>query len=194
MNNKSDILFPEFHPLTPPYWSDFEQLFGPRGACGGCWCMWWRLRHSVFEKQKGEANRQAMKQIVDSGKIPGILAYLEGQPVGWCSVAPREDFPRLDRSRILKRIDNQPVWSVVCFFVAKPYRRQGLTIRLLKAAVQYVKEQGGTILEGYPMQPKQGKLPDAFAWTGLASAFRQAGFREVHRGSPTRPIFRYFLL
>lgn len=183
-----------FYPLTPERWTDFEALFGERGACGGCWCMWWRLKHSEFEKQKGEANKRAMKQIVNSGEIPGILAYADGgAPVGWCSVAPRQMFPRLERSRTLKRIDQQPVWSVVCFFVAKPFRRRGLSVALLRAAVDYVRQQGGAIVEGYPVAPKNGATPDAFAWTGLASAFRKAGFREVHRGSPTRPIFRYFI-
>jgi len=183
----------EFHPLTDMRWADFEKLFGERGACGGCWCMWWRLRHSEFEKQKGDGNKRAMKQIVHSGEVPGILAYAEGNPIGWCSVAPREVFPRLERSRTLKRPDDQPVWSVVCFFIARPARRQGLTVKLLKAAIEYVATQGGKIVEGYPVEPKEGKTPDAFAWTGLASAFRKAGFREVHRPSPTRPIFRYFI-
>ncbi len=155
--------------------------------------MWWRLKHSEFEKQKGEANRLAMKQIVDSRKVPGTLAYLEGEPVGWCSVAPRESFPRLERSRTLKRIDDQPVWSVVCFFIARPYRRPGVSVKLLQAAIHYVAAQGGNIVEGYPVEPKNGQTPGAFAWTGLASAFRKAGFREVHRPSPTRPIFRYLI-
>ena len=99
----------EFHPLTPERWADFEKLFGKCGAGGCCWCMWWRLPKREFDAQKGEGNRRAMKAIVDSGLVPGILAYHEGQPVGWCSVAPREEFPRLERSRILKPVDNQPV-------------------------------------------------------------------------------------
>ena len=88
--------------------------------------MWWRLSKREFDTQKGEGNRRAMKAIVDSGLVPGILAYHEGQPVGWCSVAPREEFPRLERSRILKPVDKQPVWSVVCFFVDKLHRHRGV--------------------------------------------------------------------
>ena len=107
----------QFHRLTPERWTDFEELFGERGAAGGCWCMWWRLTQREFDAQKGEGNRRAMKAIVDSGRVPGVLAYHEGQPVGWCSVAPREEFPRLGRSRILKPVDDEPVWSVVCFFI-----------------------------------------------------------------------------
>ena len=121
----------EFYRLTPQRWADFEELFGPRGATGGCWCMWWRLTARDFDAQKGEANRRSMQAIVGSGHVPGILAYHEGHLVGWCSVAPREEFPRLGRSRILKPVDDEPVWSMVCFFIAKSYRRKGVARRLL---------------------------------------------------------------
>ena len=97
----------EVHPVTQKKWSDFETLFGAKGACGGCWCMLWRLTRKEFEQQKGEANRQAMQTIVESGEIPGLLAYSEKQPVAWCSVAPRKNFPALERSRVLKKIDFQ---------------------------------------------------------------------------------------
>lgn len=181
----------EFYTLSSQRWEDLERLFGARGASGGCWCMWWRLRRSEYERQKGQGNRAALKDIVDSGEIPGILAYAEGQPVGWCSVAPRERFPVLERSRVLKRIDEGPVWSVVCLFVSKSFRRKGVTVELLKAAVKYVEEHGGKVVEGYPVEPREGQMPDAFAWTGLASSYRKAGFREQLRRSETRPIMRY---
>ena len=183
----------EFYPLTRDRWADFEQLFGERGACGGCWCIWWRLRRSEFERQKGEGNRKAMKAIVDSGEVPGILAYAGNVPIGWCSVAPRPTFPVLNRSRILKKIDESPVWSIVCFFVDKNYRNKGLSVQLLQAAIEYVKKRGGTVLEGYPVEPKKDKMPAGFAWTGLASAFRKAGFLEVTRRSETRPMMRFFI-
>jgi len=183
----------EFHPLTLERWKDLEALFGKQGACGGCWCMWWRLKRSQFEKQKGEENKRALKKIVDSGEIPGLLAYANNQPIAWCSVAPRETYPVLERSRRLKRIDDQPVWSVVCFFVAKPLRRKGVTVKLLRAVVEYVKEQGARIVEGYPVEPKKTRMPDAFAYTGLVSTFRKAGFVEVLRRSETRPIMRYLI-
>jgi GNAT superfamily N-acetyltransferase len=183
----------EFYPVTAKRWQDLENLFGERGACGGCWCMWWRLSRSQFNKQKGEGNKKGLKKIVDSGEVPGLLAYAEGKPIGWCSVAPRETFSTLERSRILKRVDENPVWSVVCFFIAKPFRRKRVTIKLLHAAVEYAKSQGAKIVEGYPVEPKKTKMPDVFAYTGLASAFRQAGFVEVLRRSETRPIMRYFL-
>lgn len=183
-----------FHPLTSDRWSDLEDLFGERGACGGCWCMWWRLKRSEYEKQKGERNRRAMKAIVDKDEIPGILAYLEGRPIAWCSVAPRSHFSMLSRSRILKPVDDQPVWSIVCLFVKKSLRNQGLSIRLLSKAIEYVKQQGGQVVEGYPVEPKKDRMPDVFASTGLASAFRQTGFIECARRSETRPIMRYHII
>ena len=180
-----------FYPLTPERWTDFEKLFGPRGACAGCWCMYWRLTRTQYDEQQGELNRRNIKALVDSGNIPGILAYVDDEPVGWCSIAPREEFATLARSRILKPVDDQPVWSVVCFFVARSHRRQGLTIQLLNAAVEYAASKGATVIEGYPVEPKVGKAPDVFVFTGLSSAFQQAGFKEVLRRSETRPIMRY---
>jgi GNAT superfamily N-acetyltransferase len=180
-----------FHPLTPDRWSDFEKLFGPRGACGGCWCMYWRLPRPQYEDQHGELNRCSIKALVDSGTIPGILAYVDDEPVAWCSIAPRSEFPTLARSRILKPVDDQPVWSVVCFFVARGQRKKGLTIQLLKAAIEYARSNEAKIIEGYPVEPKGGKSPDVFVYTGLSSAFKKAGFTEVLRRSETRPIMRY---
>lgn len=155
--------------------------------------MWWRMKRSQFEKQKGQRNKAALKRIVRSGEIPGLVAYVQGQPIGWCAVAPRETYPVLERSRTLRRIDDQPVWSVVCFFVAKPFRHKGITVELLKAAVEYARKHGARIVEGYPVEPRKSKLPDAFVWTGTSSAFRNAGFVEVLRRSETRPIMRYFI-
>jgi GNAT superfamily N-acetyltransferase len=191
--NNSDTLNLTSHPLTYERWSDFETLFGERGACGGCWCMWWRIKRSEYERQKGEGNKQAMKDIVDSGEIPGLLFYDQETPVAWCSVAPREQFSVVERSRVLKPVDDRPVWSIVCFFVAKAYRNRGLTVYMLNEAVEYVKSRGGKILEGYPVHPKTKPYPAAFASTGLYSAFQRAQFKECIRRSESRPIMRYFI-
>ena len=182
-----------FHPLTPERWPDFEKLFGPRGACGGCWCMYWRLTRTQFYEQQGELNHRNIQALVDSGNIPGILAYSGDEPIGWCSIAPREEFPTLGRSRILKPVDDQPVWSVVCFFVARNQRRKGVTVDLLKAAIDFARLNGARIVEGYPVEPNSGKAPVVFIYTGVLSAFKQAGFSEVLRRSETRPIMRYYL-
>jgi len=180
----------EFHSATPDRWDDVARLFGPRGACAGCWCMWPRLRGGEFRRNMGEPNRRAFQRIVRAGEEPGLLAYVGGEPVGWLALAPRSTYPRLEHSRILKPIDDQPVWSVVCFFVAKEQRRQGMSVRLLEAAARHARDRGAVMIEGYPVEPRSGKTADAFAWTGLAATFRAAGFVEVARPSPTRPIMR----
>jgi len=154
-------------------------------------CHW--LKRSEFERRKGAGNKRSMKAIVRSGEVPGILAYDGETTVGWCAVGPRESYPVLDRSRILKPVDDKAVWSVVCFFIRKEYRDRGFSVRLLKAAADHVRRMGGTILEGYPTEPRKGRMAAAFAWTGLASAFRKAGFREVARRSDTRPIMRFHI-
>ena len=177
-------------PLTIETWKDFLQLFGEQGACGGCWCMWWRLPNAQFEQQKGLTNRQALRRLVDAGTVPGLLAFAGSRAVGWCSVAPRDEFTRLERSRILKPVDNTPVWSVVCFFVDKEYRQRGVSQRLLEAAKRWVRSQGGKVLEGYPVEPTKDRVPPLFVFTGLAAAFTSAGFEECARRSPTRPIMR----
>ena len=181
-----------FHPLTQKLWRDFELLFGKNGACGGCWCMYWKLRGKEFSDNTGNTTRQMQKAVVDSKIVPGLLAYSDGYPVGWIAVEPRSAYPKLARSRTLKPVDDQEVWSITCFFVEKKNRRKGITVELLKAAVDYVKTQGGIIVEGYPVDATQNQA-DAFVYTGTASAFKQAGFKEVARNSPTRPIFRFVI-
>jgi GNAT superfamily N-acetyltransferase len=176
-------------PATADRWKDVEALFGERGACGGCWCMTWRVPRSVFDEQKGEGNKKAFRKIVKSGAEPGILLYDGDRPVGWCALAPREQYVRLEGSRILKPVDEQPVWSVSCLFVAKPYRNRGMSTLLLKEAVAFAGKHGAKIVEGYPTET-DGKLPDPFVWTGTAGAFRKAGFKEVLRRSKQRPIMR----
>ena len=183
-----------FTPLTRKSWTAFQELFGPRGACGGCWCMYYRLKRSQFEAQKGDKNKAAMKSIVDSGYTPGILAIAGGRAIGWCAVAPRPEFSMLERSRILKPVDENPVWSIVCLFIEKSHRRKGVSVAMLKAAVDYVRKCGGKIVEGYPVEPRKKDMPDVFAFNGLASAFRKAGFKECLRRSETRPIMRYEII
>jgi GNAT superfamily N-acetyltransferase len=181
----------EFRPVTPERWGDLEKLFGKRGASSGCWCMWWRLPRAQFQQQAGQKNKEALKAIVDSGEPPGLLAYAEGEAIAWCSVGPRPVFGALERSRTLKRVDDAPVWSVVCFFVAKPYRARGVMVPLLTAAVEYARARGAKIVEGYPVEPTQ-RLTGDRGYTGVASAFRRAGFVEVLRRGD-RPIMRCFL-
>jgi len=180
-------------PVTPDRWRDLARLFGPRGACAGCWCMWPRLSRREFVAGKGAGNRRALRRLVAAGGKPGLIAYVDGEPAGWCALAPRAAYRRFERSRILKPVDERPVWSAPCLFVARPHRRRGLTVELLSAAVRHARTRGAEVVEGYPIEARGKRLPDAFAWFGLAAAFRAAGFREVARRSPSRPIVRYEL-
>ena len=182
-----------FKPLTLSTWQDFENLFGARGACGGCWCMSWRLTRSDFEKKKGPSNKIAMKQLVRHNEQIGILAYAGSRPIGWCAVAPREKFIRLENARVLKRIDDEPVWSITCFYLAKDFRRKGLSGEILKGVINYCRKKKVKILEAYPILPYSNDMPAAFAWIGFLSSFEKAGFKIAKRWTKTRPIVRYYL-
>jgi GNAT superfamily N-acetyltransferase len=185
---------PTWKPLTAATWSDFERLFGPNGACAGCWCMLYRVPRKAYDAGKGDGNRLAMRRLTEEGAVaPGILLYVGGEPAGWCSVQPREAFPGLAKSRVMQAVDEQPVWSVSCFFIAKQYRRQGLSAALLRAAIEHVRAQGGRIVEAYPVEPREAKMPDVFAWTGIVKPFLEVGFVEVARRTPARPVLRYFI-
>lgn len=180
-----------FYPLTPDRWDDFVRLFGAHGAYGGCWCMWWRETRSEFEKKQGAGNRRAMKKIVESGEAPGILAYAAGDPAGWISIAPRENYSALERSRVLKRLDDAPVWSIVCFFVGQEYRNRGIALPLIRAAVDYAAQHGAKAVEAYPTLPKKGKLPPVSVYMGIPSIFERAGFVECARPSTRKAIMRF---
>jgi GNAT superfamily N-acetyltransferase len=178
------------HPATPDRWKDIETLFGERGACGGCWCMAWRRPRKEWEAGKGAGNKRAFKKIVTGGGEPGVIGYVGDEPIAWCAVAPRQVYTVLERSRVLKPVDDQPVWSISCLFIAKPYRRRGVSAKMIRAAAEFARERGASIVEGYPIEPYNDKAPDPFIWTGTPSAFRKAGFEEVARHSKTRPIMR----
>jgi GNAT superfamily N-acetyltransferase len=180
------------HPLTPDRWADLERLFGPRGACAGCWCMWWRLARAEWEAGKGEGNRRALEAEVRGGRVPGLIAYDGEVPVGWVAVEPRAAYPRLARARTLAPVDDAPVWAITCFFVARTHRRRGLMRALIDAAAAHARAAGATLLEGYPVD-LAGPTGDAFVYTGARSTFEAAGFEEVVRRSPTRPIVRLTL-
>jgi GNAT superfamily N-acetyltransferase len=148
------------------------------------------LRAADYNSQKGEGNKKAFRNLLKK-RSPGVIAYAGHKAVGWCAIAPREEYIRLETSRILKPVDDKKVWSVSCFFITKDYRRKGLSVPLLKAAAGFAIDNGATIIEGYPTDPTQGRMADAFAWTGIAATFQRAGFKEVERRSQGRPIMRF---
>jgi len=180
-------------PLTEKTWNDWLALFGKRGACGGCWCMWWRLRRKEFDAGKGIKNMRAMKALVKRGEFIGLIAYKERIPVGWCAVAPREKYMRLENSRVLKRIDDQPVWSIPCFFIAKDERRKGISREILKGVIKYCRKKRIKILEAYPIVPYSADIPAPFAYTGILSTFLKSGFVVSKKWSDARPIVRKLL-
>jgi GNAT superfamily N-acetyltransferase len=181
-----------FAPLTADQWQDFENLFGPKGACAGCWCMFWRIPRKSWEEGKGDGNKKKMKQWISQKKFAGLIAYMGNRPVGWCSLGPREEFPVLEKSKILARIDDKPVWSIVCFFIEKEFRRMGISALFLQEVIRYAKSKGAEILEGYPVIPNKAIYPAAFAFTGFYNSFKKTGFKEIIRRSPTRPVMRYY--
>lgn len=178
------------HPVTPERWADMERLFGASGAYSGCWCMWLRITSREFAENGNAGNREAMRAIVDGGEIPGLLGYRGGEPVGWVSVAPREQFGRLERSPITRPVDDTPVWSIVCFYIAKRHRRSGVAAALLNAAVDYAAERGAAVVEGYPLDLSERTARDSDAWHGTLAMFAAAGFEPVARRRPGRPIVR----
>lgn len=180
----------EIHPVTADRWGDFEELFGANGACAGCWCMWWRKSRREWERDKGEGNRASIHALIDEGAEPGLIAYADGAPAGWVAVSPRADLPRMAGSRILKPVDDRPAWSISCLFVGRDFRRRGISEALVKAAADHAFEHGAQIVEGYPHDTGGAAQPDTFVWTGLIGAYAKAGFREVARRSPKRPMMR----
>jgi len=155
--------------------------------------MSWLLTKKEFDENKGAGNKRKMKKLINSNTQPGIIAYSGNEPIGWCAIAPRDNFIRLEKSRVLQKIDSEIVWSVPCFFIKKEFRRKGLSTEILKAAIEFSKSKGAKIVEGYPSEPYAKNIPAAFAWTGLPSGFLKAGFNEVIRRSKSRPIMRYYL-
>ena len=156
--------------------------------------MSFRLKNAEFEAGKvNDGNKDAMHKLVSDNKPTGILGFYQGEVIAWCALAPREDFPKLENSRVHKRIDGEPVWSIPCFFIDKRFRRKGISVAMLNGVIAYAKKKRIKILEAYPTIPTKGKLPDAFAWIGLYKSFKRAGFTIVDRTSKNRPMVRYHI-
>lgn len=176
-------------PLTPDLWPALEDLFGAKGACGGCWCMYWRIG-AAYRRKLPEENRVAFRNIVKHGPPPGLIAFDGDQAVGWCQLTPRDALPWLDRAWRLKRVDDMPVWSLSCFYVRIGYRKKGVTSALIAAALKAAKRAKAPALEAYPLDAD--KTPSA-SGTGYATTFARAGFKTVACHTPPRPIMRHDL-
>jgi GNAT superfamily N-acetyltransferase len=181
-------------PLTPARWPDLEAVFLARGCsqARSCWCMYYRASgagSTLGGPARAKANRAGLKALVDAGRPPGLIGYRGKEPVGWVSLGPREDYAKLARSPVMKPVDEQPVWSIICFVVPSEFRGQGVARALLEGAVAYAARRGATLLEGYPMD-KSGRSDDANMWFGTRTMFDDAGFVEVARRKPERPVMR----
>ncbi len=176
-------------PATPDRWDDVVAVAGERGFTSGCWCTWWRLSAREWNDRPGAERRALLAGLVADGCVPGLVAYVEDEPVGWAAVAPREEYPRLDRSPKLRRVDDTAVWSVTCFTVDRRHRRQGVAEALLAAVVDHAAARGATVVEGYPIDTAGGRRAGADLFTGTLAMFERAGFREVARRGG-RPIVR----
>jgi len=178
-------------PLTKDRWDDLVELFGRPGGSivRHCWCMHYRRTGAGSHGASGEGNKRAMKSLVDSGYVPGLIGYKAGRPVGWISLGPREDYRRLERSPVMKRVDDRPVWSIICFFVDARERGRGISKALLKAGIDYARSHGATLLEAYPIDKRERSHPD-FMWFGAKGMYDRTGFKEVARRKKTRPVMR----
>ena len=174
-------------------WPEIERLFGPRGACGGCWCMWWRVPRGgkLWAEMKGKKNRAAFRKLVENGDVHGVLAYSGDEAVGWCSFGPRRSHARLETVRALRRDWSQGTWSILCFYIPPAWRRRGVARRLLEEATTRAFQLGACEVEGYPVMPKDGtgSMPAAFAWTGVPTLFKAAGYRELPGQEAHRRVF-----
>ncbi len=175
-------------PLTPDLWPAFEDLFGPNGACYGCWCMYWRIG-AAYHKRPREENKAEFHALVKSGPPPGLLAFDGDLAVGWCQLTPRDALPWLNRDRRLKRVDDAAVWSISCFYVRRGYRRRGVAAALIAAAVEAAKSAGAPAVEAYPAKGSEGRS-DAALYTGVLSTYRRLGFKAVARPPGARAVVR----
>jgi GNAT superfamily N-acetyltransferase len=177
----------EFQAVTQERLPDLDRFSQRHGKFRYCSCMRWRLISADYKRSTKESRVTALDDLVRQGTPVGILAYRDGEPVGWCSVAPRATYAALERFRALPRLDDAPVWSVVCFFVDSSVRRAGVTLGLLRATVEYAVSQGATIIEGYPVEPG----PRLYTYMGSPATFLRAGFRDVTPPGQARLVMRY---
>lgn len=185
----------DFLPVSPERVDDLTRFCEKRGRFGNgrfawCSCMRWRMPAGQFQASTPAERTAALVDLVGAGVPVGVLAYDGSEPIGWCSVAPRETYEALERSRALPRIDDAPVWSVACFFVNGRFRRQGLTGQLLAAAVDYAGSQGALAAEGYPVEPG----PRSYTYMGSPATFAAAGFSDVTPAGQRRRVVRLALI
>lgn len=179
----------EIRPLTPDLWPAFVDVVGPNGACGGCFCMYWRIG-TRYQRRSRAANRADFHRVVKRGPPPGLIAFEGDTPVGWCQLTPRTDLPHFERTRDLKKVDDLPVWSISCFYIRPGWRRKGVTAALIAEALRVAKRAKAVAVEAYPLDTR---YTSSRGYTGYASTFERLGFSTVLRRVDARPIMRHDL-
>lgn len=171
----------ETHPVTPDRFDDFADVINKNRRKSHCWCLSHRLQAKEIEELggKGQGGREkAMRRLCEREHPPGVVTYLDGEPVGWCNIGPRSEITRLAQSKLIRPIDDVPVWSIVCVVVRSGYRKQGVTGRLIEGAVGYAKSRGAPAVEAHPVDPK-GRMDLTMAFVGTKAMFDKAGFEVV---------------
>ncbi len=179
-------------PLAPNDWPVVAKLFGANGACGGCWCMWWRVPQGgkLWRESQGDKNRESFRRLIKAGKVHAVLAFAGDEPVGWCSFGPKESFARMKRMRSLQHESPEGTWSVICFYIPSRWRGRGVATALLRASTDRAFELGAKAVEGYPKVPKDGaRMPGAFAWTGVPALFERVGYEHATREGATVRLY-----
>ncbi len=180
--------------LEPAHWPSLEALFGPNGACGGCWCMWWRVPRggALWRETMGAPAKRALRRLVTRDEARGVLAFAGDEPVGWCAIGPRSDFPRVERVRALAGAGADGVWSVNCFYVARGWRHRGVASALLDAAVRACRRHGAAVVEGYPGSAggRPATVAGRVAWTGSRAMFEDRGFEPVREDTASKTLVR----
>ena len=166
------------HPVTEDRFEDFADVINPNRRESHCWCLSHRLGAKQIAELGGGSRERAMRTLCASGRPPGVVTYLDGLPVGWCSIGERSSIPRLASSKLIRPVDDVPVWSIICVVVRGGHRRQGVTAALLEGAVQYAASQGAPAVEAYPVDP-DGRMDLTMAFVGTRSMFARAGFEVV---------------
>ncbi len=186
----------DLQPLTSERLADLAQLFNEGGDPKWCWCQYFRKAGLDWTNSTAAGNRAGLEALAARPDLaPGLVGYRGGRVVGWVSLAPREDYGRLENAKVLARVDDKPVWSIVCFVVSRKARGQGVASALLDGAIAYAKEHGATMLEAYPVAVTRGRVTPANAFHGVQSMYERAGFtvvetRQGNKTSPIRPIMR----
>ena len=165
-------------PATPDRWDDVVTILGGNGDLG-CWCQAPRGLAVGYAKAQPGARRAALRQQLEDEPPAGMLAYVDGEVAGWCGFGPRPRLPRLERSKTIPKVDDQPVWSVLCFNVRVGYRRRGVAAALLEGVVDYARRSGAPGVEAYPIDPDGGRVDVSFGYVGVTPMFERLGFERI---------------